>query len=161
MPQIVFAHQMMKTFQREVTQKRVLYGKGAASMQTQAQMTVATTMTMVNSSERRNRMGRKELSGVDSSHRLAGGLGLEEGGHHAGQVGEHLGAGRQAAGGMGLLALAGQDQVGMAAADEAGLQVAQRVADRRHALQADLEALADLLEHAGLGLAAVAVVGGG
>src|SRR5437763_3757746 len=157
---------MMKTFQRDVTQKRVLYGKGAASRQTQAQMTVATTMTMVNSSERRNRMGRKERSpkrwsGGGVRCGLGGSLGLEEGSHHAGQVGEDLGAGRQAAGGMGLLALAGQDQVGHAAADEAGLQVAQRIADRRHALQADLEALADLLEHAGLGLAAVAVVGGG
>jgi hypothetical protein len=83
---------------------------------------------------------------------------LEEGIHHRGQVGEDLGAGRQAAGLVGLLALAGQDQVGHAAADEAGLQVAQRVADRRHALQAELEALADLLEHAGFRLAAVAVV---
>jgi hypothetical protein len=45
-----------------VTQKRVLYGKGAASRQTQAQTTVATIMTMVNSSERRNRIGRKKGS---------------------------------------------------------------------------------------------------
>ena len=54
---------MMKTFQREVTQKRVLYGKGAARKQTQAQTTVATTMTIVNNRERRNRMAvRKKRS---------------------------------------------------------------------------------------------------
>jgi hypothetical protein len=47
---------MMKTFQREVIQKRLLYGRGAARKQTHAQTTVATTMTIVNNRERRNRV---------------------------------------------------------------------------------------------------------
>jgi hypothetical protein len=63
MPHKTFAHQMMKTFQREVIQKRVLYLKGAARKQTQAQTTVATTMIIVNNRERRNRVAvRKERS---------------------------------------------------------------------------------------------------
>src|SRR4051812_38135114 len=63
MPQMTRAHQMMKTFQREVTQKRLLYGSGAARKHTQAQTTVATTMMIVNSRERKNRVAvRKERS---------------------------------------------------------------------------------------------------
>ena len=55
---------------------------------------------------------------------------------------------------------AGQQQVRLAAGGRAGLQVAQAVARRRHVGQVDAEALADLLEQARLGLAAIAALVG-
>src|ERR1700739_1414000 len=141
MPQMTLRHQIMKMFQRPVTKKRWLYGSGAVRKQTQAQTMVDTTMMIMNSKERRKgTMLRNAVSRglflvlYDVQRRRRGGL--EQVVDHRGQVGEDHGAGRQAAGLLGLLALAGQDQVGHAAADVAGLQVAQRVAHRRHALQA-------------------------
>src|SRR5450830_1378446 len=89
------------------------------------------------------------------------GWGFEQVADHRRQVGEDLGAGRQAACLEGLLAFARQNQVGRAAADEAGLQVAQRVAHGGHAAQRHFKTLGDFLEHAGLGLPAIAVVDGG
>jgi hypothetical protein len=50
---MTLAHQMMKTFQREVTQKRLLYGSGAAKKQTVAQTMVATIITSMKVRERR------------------------------------------------------------------------------------------------------------
>lgn len=70
-------------------------------------------------------------------------------------------AGRQVAGLQRLGALAGQHEVRHGADFRAGLQVAQRVADHRHAGEIDVEAAGDFTEHAGLGLAAVAPFGGG
>src|SRR5213595_2774619 len=83
MPHRTLASQMMKTFQREVIQKRVLYLKGAARKQTQAQTTVASTMTIVNNRERKNRMavrknglrnGESGVARLSLADQAAGGL---------------------------------------------------------------------------------------
>ena len=63
--------------------------------------------------------------------------------------------------GQGFLAFAGQYQRGFAAGFVHGLQVAQAVADQPGFGRVGFEAFEDVVNHAGFGFAAVAVVGGG
>ena len=63
--------------------------------------------------------------------------------------------------GQGFLAFAGQYQRGFTAGGVDGLQVAQAVADQPGFGRVGFEAFEDVANHAGLGFAAVAVVGGG
>jgi hypothetical protein len=58
---------------------------------------------------------------------------------------------------QGFLSLAGQHQQRQAADSGTGLQVAQRIANRRYALEVGIHDLRNALEHARLGLAAGAV----
>src|SRR5450830_9389 len=120
---------------------------------------VATIMMVMNSRDRRNReiLRNAVLRKVDTECH-GGRWRLEQVADHGSQVGEDLGAGRQATRFVGFFALARQDQVGHAAADETCLQVAQRIANGGHAFQAGVVALRDFMEHARFRLAAIAIV---
>ena len=117
--------------------------------------TVSTIQTMC-SEERRN-----AIAAPHSGDRFGGSSARDQRIGESTEVFVDLGAGRKF-GRQGLPsiggAFAGQHQVRLAADRHARLQIAQAVAHRRHALEVDAETLADLLEQAGQGLAAMTAV---
>src|SRR5260221_14524159 len=73
------------------------------------------------------------------------------------QIGERPGGFGQTAILLRFLALASQHQNWRTTHICAGLEVAQRIANCRHAIEADVKACGDIFKHAALGLAAAAV----
>ena len=104
---------------------------------------VTTDNIAMNSVERSSEFMRSRLCDVGDSRR---------------KIGEHRCTFGHARLVLGLCALAGQHQHRLGANGLRCLQIAQRIADGRHAGEIDIEAERNVLEHAGLGLAAIAVV---